>query len=64
MPASDGIRNDRRRRASSDKSSGVQVISCHRTGEGEIVPLTLYARAKTDNLTGATLKEIRLAIES
>jgi len=26
--------------------------------------LTLYAKAKTDNLTGAKLKEIRRALES
>ena len=29
----------------------------------EVVPLTLYAKAKTDNLTGAVLKEIRRALE-
>lgn len=30
---------------------------------GEIVLLTLYAKSKTDNLTGAKLKEIRRALE-
>ena len=34
-----------------------------RTAEGEVVLLTLYAKAKTDNLTGAKLKEIRRALE-
>ncbi len=29
----------------------------------ELVLLTLYSKAKTDNLTGAVLKEIRRALE-
>ena len=37
-------------------------ISC-RTAEGELVLLTLYAKAKTDNLTGTKLKDIRRALE-
>jgi hypothetical protein len=31
--------------------------------EGEIVLLTIYAKSKTDNVTGAKLKEIRRALE-
>ena len=38
--------------------------SGRRTVEEEIVLLTLYAKAKTDNLTGAKLKEIRRVLES
>jgi hypothetical protein len=34
-----------------------------RTAEGEVVLLTLYAKSKTDNLTGPKLKEIRRALE-
>ena len=34
-----------------------------RAVEGEVVLLTLYAKAKTDNLTGTKLKEIRHALE-
>jgi hypothetical protein len=32
--------------------------------EEEVVLLTLYAKAKTDNLTASKLKEIRRALES
>ena len=31
---------------------------------GDVVLLTLYAKAKTENLTGPRLKEIRRALES
>jgi len=41
----------------------VRVIYFTRTTEGEVVLLTLYAKAKTDNLTGPKLKEIRRALE-
>ena len=34
-----------------------------RTLDGEIVLLTLYAKASTDNLTGPMLREIRRALE-
>ncbi len=39
------------------------MISFTRTAEDEIVLLTLYAKARPDNLTGAKLKEIRRALE-
>lgn len=35
-----------------------------RMAEEEVVLLTLYAKARTDNITGAKLKEIRRALES
>ncbi len=63
VSGSGGIRKVRWSRAGSGKSGGVRVIYFTRTAEGEIVLLTLYAKAKTDNLTGATLKEIRRALE-
>ena len=63
VPESGGIRKVRWSRAGSGKSSGVRVIYFTRTAEGEIVLLTLYAKAKADNLTGAKLKEIRHALE-
>ena len=56
VPESGGIRKVRWRRAGSGKSGGV--------AEEEVVLLTLYAKAKTDNLTGPKLKEIRRALES
>ncbi len=39
------------------------MIYFTRLESGEIVLLTLYAKSKTDNLTGARLKEIRRALE-
>lgn len=63
VPESGGIRKVRWSRAGSGKSSGVRVIYFTRTAEGEVVLLTLYAKSKTDNLTGSKLKEIRNALE-
>ena len=63
VPESGGIRKVRWHRSGSGKSGGVRVIYFTRTREGEIVLLTLYAKAKTDNITGAKLKEIRRALE-
>ena len=45
----------------------VRWSSCHllhAIAQEEIVLLTLYAKAKTGNITGAKLKEIRRALES
>ena len=64
VPESGGIRKVRWRRAGSGKSSGVRVIYFTRLAEDEVVLLTLYAKAKTDNITGAKLKEIRHALEN
>ena len=64
VPESGGIRKVRWRRAGTGKSGGVRVIYFTRTAEEEIVLLTLYAKAKTDNITGAKLKEIRRALEN
>jgi len=64
VPESGGIRKVRWSRAGSGKSGGVRVIYFARTLAGEIVLLTLYAKSKTDNLTGPKLKEIRRALES
>lgn len=63
VPESGGIRKVRWRRAGSGKSGGVRVIYFTRIVESEVVLLTLYAKAKMDNLTGAKLKEIRRALE-
>ena len=64
VPESGGIRKVRWGRAGSGKSGGVRIIYYNRTAEGEIVLLTLYAKARTSNLTGAKLKEIRHALEN
>ncbi|MCE9660695.1 MAG: type II toxin-antitoxin system RelE/ParE family toxin [Burkholderiales bacterium] len=63
VPDSGGIRKVRWSRAGSGKSGGVRVIYFTLNAEGEVVLLTLYAKAKTDNLTGSKLKEIRRALE-
>ena len=63
VPESGGIRKVRWRRQGVGKSGGVRVIYFTRTDAEELVLLTLYAKAKTDNLTGAVLKEIRRALE-
>ena len=63
VPGSGGLRKVRWKRAGSGKSGGVRVIYFTRLTAGEIVLLTLYAKAKLDNLTGPQLKEIRRAIE-
>ena len=49
VPESGGIRKVRWSRAGSGKSGGVRVIYFTRTSEGEVVLLTLYAKAKTDH---------------
>jgi hypothetical protein len=64
VPQSGGIRKVRWSRAGMGKSGGVRVIYFTRTEAEEIVLLTLYAKAKTDNLTGAALKEIARALEN
>jgi hypothetical protein len=63
VPGSGGIRKVRWSRAGTGKSGGVRVIYYVRTAQGDLVLLTLYAKSKTDNLTGAKLKEIRRALE-
>lgn len=63
VPESGGIRKVRWRRQGTGKSGGVRVISFTRNMAEELVLLTLYAKSRTDNLTGAVLKEIRRALE-
>ena len=64
VPESGGLRKVRWGRAGTGKSGGVRVIYFTRTAQGELILLTLYAKAKTDNLTGPILKEIRRALEN
>ena len=64
VPESGGIRKVRWRRQGTGKSSGVRVIYFIRNESEDLVLLTLYAKSKTDNLTGAVLKEIRRALEA
>ena len=63
IPESGGIRKLRWKRAGSGKSGGVRVIYFTQNAKGEVVLLTLYAKSKTDNITGSKLKEIRNALK-
>jgi len=63
VPESGGIRKVRWKRHGVGKSGGVRVIYFTRNEAEELVLLTLYSKSKTDNLTGAVLKEIRRALE-
>ncbi len=64
VPGSGGVRKVRWRRPGTGKSGGVRVIYFTRITEEEVVLLLIYAKAKTDNITGAKLKEIRRVIEN
>lgn len=64
VPNSGGIRKVRWRRAGTGKSAGVRIVYFARMIEEEVVLLLIYAKAKTDNITGSKLKEIRRVIES
>jgi hypothetical protein len=46
------------------RSGGVRVIYLTRTAEEGVVLLLMVAKAKTDNITGTKLKEIRRVIEN
>jgi hypothetical protein len=63
VPESGGIRKVRWSRAGTGKSGGVRVIYFTHNAAEQIVLLTLYAKSKTDNLTGSKLKEIRRALD-
>ena len=63
VPESGGLRKVRWRRPGSGKSGGVRVIYYAQTARGTLVLLTLYAKSKTDNITGQRLREIRDALE-
>ena len=63
VPSSGGLRKVRWRRQRSGKSGGIRVIYYTQSADGELVLLTLYAKSKTNNLTGPRLKEIRHALE-
>ena len=63
VPESGGIRKIRWKLAGAGKSGGVRVIYFTQNAKGEVVLLTLYAKSKTDNITGSKLKEIRNALK-
>ena len=63
VPESGGVRKIRWKRQGTGKSGGVRVIYFTRNEAKELLLLTLYAKSRTDNLSGAILKEIRRALE-
>lgn len=62
VPGSGGVRKVRWGRAGSGKSGGVRVVYFVRTGQGELVLLFMYSKAKLDTLKAATLKGLRDAL--
>jgi hypothetical protein len=64
VPGSGGIRKVRWKLEGTGKSGGVRIVYYTRTPAEEVVLLLIYAKAATDNITGARLKEIRRALES
>ena len=63
VPKSGGVRKVRWARKGSGKSGGVRVIYFTRTAAGQIILLTIYAKATTANLTPDQLKELRYDYE-
>ena len=60
---SGGLRKVRWARPGSGKSGGVRIIYYTRSEEGEVMLLTMFAKATTGNIPTAKLKEIRRALE-
>ena len=60
---SGGVRKVRWSREGTGKSGGVRVIYLARSEHGEVYLLTLFAKAKMENIALSTLKEIRRALE-
>ena len=63
VPESGGVRKIRWKRQGTGISGGGRVIYFTRNEAEDLVLLTLYAKSRTDNLSGAILKEIRRALE-
>jgi hypothetical protein len=61
---SGGVRKVRWAREGGGKSGGVRIVYLTRTQVGEVYLLTLYAKAKSENISLATLKEIRRVLEA
>jgi hypothetical protein len=64
IQGSGGCRKVRWSRAGTGKSSGVRVIYFARNVAGELVLLTIYAKAKFDNIPAHILKELKKEIEN
>jgi hypothetical protein len=60
---SGGLRKVRWARPGTGKSGGVRIVYFNQTDEGEIMLLTMFAKANAANMSTAKLKEIRRALE-
>ena len=58
IPATGGLRKVRWTRPGMGKRGGVRVIYMLRNAQGELVLLTLYAKAEHDTLTNAFLRSL------
>lgn len=61
IPGTDGLRKVRWSRAGMGKRGGVRVIYFVRKGDGEIVLLIVYSKAKLDNLSPDFLHRLKEA---
>lgn len=61
---SGGVRKVRWAREGTGKSAGVRIVYLTRNELGEVYLLTLYAKSESSNISAATLKEIRRALEA
>lgn len=60
---SGGVRKVRWSRPGAGKSGGVRIIYLLRLEHGEVYLLTMFSKAKMENIPLAMLKEIRRALE-
>lgn len=64
IPLSGGVRKVRWRRAGMGKSGGVRVIYFARIKAGELVLLTIYAKAKFDTIPANVARKLKEAYEN
>jgi hypothetical protein len=64
IPRSGGVRKLRWGVAGRGKRSGIRVIYCLRSRQGQIWMLTLYAKNVSENIPAQTLKRIREEIDA
>ena len=64
IPGSGGVRKIRWRRAGMGKSGGVRIIYFARLKLGELVLLTIYAKAKFDNIPPKIARKMKEAYEN
>lgn len=63
IPGSGGVRKMRWAAPGRGKRGGVRIIYYLRSKQGQIWLLTLYAKNETENISGATLRQIKDEID-